>query len=293
MRGDQRGRDLGYPTANLEPLPYSAVPADGVYAGRLLRADGAVLPAAISIGTNPTFAGRERRVEAFVLDAEPGSTSTASTSGCPSPRACATPCASTVEPLVAQMAEDVARTRTLLGVTRRVIGGPAPERRATGRDMGRSSVHRILVVDDDPSVRTLVRDVLEVEGYAVELAEDGFSALRRIEANRPDCVVLDVMMPGMDGHAVLSPHPRRRRRADAAGGHADRGRRRLAGLAGLERGRGLLPRQALRPLRAAPLPRLPLRRCRQPPDGLALRLCCRPLHDPQKDRRRQAASAPA
>jgi CheY-like chemotaxis protein len=70
--------------------------------------------------------------------------------------------------------------------------------------MGRSSVHRILVVDDDASVRTLVRDVLEVEGYAVELAEDGFSALRRIEGNRPDCVVLDIMMPGMDGHGVLA-----------------------------------------------------------------------------------------
>ena len=65
-------------------------------------------------------------------------------------------------------------------------------------------MHKILVVDDDPSVRTLVRDVLEVEGYSVELAEDGFSALRRIEADRPACVVLDVMMPGMDGHAVLS-----------------------------------------------------------------------------------------
>lgn len=70
--------------------------------------------------------------------------------------------------------------------------------------MGRSRVHKILVVDDDASVRTLVRDVLEVEGYAVELAEDGFSALRRIEAARPDCVVLDIMMPGMDGHGVLS-----------------------------------------------------------------------------------------
>ena len=64
-------------------------------------------------------------------------------------------------------------------------------------------MRKILVVDDDPSVRALVRDVLEVEGYAVELAEDGFSALRKVEAVRPDCVVLDVMMPGMDGHAVL------------------------------------------------------------------------------------------
>lgn len=63
---------------------------------------------------------------------------------------------------------------------------------------------KILVVDDDPSVRSLVRDVLEIEGYDVDLADDGFSALRRIEAGRPDAVVLDVMMPGLDGHAVLS-----------------------------------------------------------------------------------------
>ena len=64
-------------------------------------------------------------------------------------------------------------------------------------------MRKILVVDDDESVRQLVRDVLEVEGYDVDVAADGFAALRRVEAGRPDCVVLDVMMPGMDGHAVL------------------------------------------------------------------------------------------
>ncbi|MEO6712193.1 MAG: response regulator [Mycobacteriales bacterium] len=61
----------------------------------------------------------------------------------------------------------------------------------------------ILVVDDDPSVRMLVRDVLETEGYEVRSAMDGFSALASVDCNMPDCVVLDVMMPGMDGHAVL------------------------------------------------------------------------------------------
>jgi riboflavin kinase/FMN adenylyltransferase len=68
VRGDQRGREIGYPTANLEPQPWAAVPADGVYAGRLVRRTGEQLPAAISIGTNPTFEGREKRVEAHVLD---------------------------------------------------------------------------------------------------------------------------------------------------------------------------------------------------------------------------------
>ena len=63
---------------------------------------------------------------------------------------------------------------------------------------------RILVVDDDPSVRDLVRAVLEVEGHDVELAADGYAALRAVAAGRPDGVVLDVMMPGMDGHEVLA-----------------------------------------------------------------------------------------
>jgi riboflavin kinase/FMN adenylyltransferase len=74
VHGDHRGRELGYPTANLGPDSEGLVPADGVYAGRMVRLalpDGdpeRVLPAAVSVGTNPTFAGRERRVEAYVLD---------------------------------------------------------------------------------------------------------------------------------------------------------------------------------------------------------------------------------
>lgn len=68
VMGDQRGRDLGYPTANL-PVPADmAVPADGVYAGWLTATDGVRLPGAISVGTNPTFDGADRRVETYVLD---------------------------------------------------------------------------------------------------------------------------------------------------------------------------------------------------------------------------------
>ncbi len=62
----------------------------------------------------------------------------------------------------------------------------------------------ILVVDDDPRVRSLICDVLEAEGYAVRAAGDGYAALRSIQSDRPDCVVLDVMMPGLDGHSVLA-----------------------------------------------------------------------------------------
>ena len=68
VHGDHRGRELGYPTANLAPDSIGAVPADGVYAGRLVRESGERLPAAVSVGTNPTFDGTERRVEAYVLD---------------------------------------------------------------------------------------------------------------------------------------------------------------------------------------------------------------------------------
>ncbi|MHA4817405.1 bifunctional riboflavin kinase/FAD synthetase [Streptomyces aculeolatus] len=67
VRGAQRGRELGFPTANLETLPHTAVPADGVYAG-WLDAGGERMPAAVSVGTNPQFDGTERTVEAYALD---------------------------------------------------------------------------------------------------------------------------------------------------------------------------------------------------------------------------------
>ncbi|PWD50069.1 bifunctional riboflavin kinase/FAD synthetase [Serinibacter arcticus] len=67
VHGDARGRLLGFPTANLDPASSGAVPADGVYAGWLVRDDGTRLPAAVSVGTNPTFDGLARRVEAHVI----------------------------------------------------------------------------------------------------------------------------------------------------------------------------------------------------------------------------------
>jgi riboflavin kinase / FMN adenylyltransferase len=74
VRGDRRGKDMGYPTANVESPAFTAIPADGVYAGHLVTRDprsGASrerFPAAISVGSNPTFQGSRRTVEAFVLD---------------------------------------------------------------------------------------------------------------------------------------------------------------------------------------------------------------------------------
>lgn len=80
VRGDGRGRVLGFPTANVAPPMYSAIPADGVYAAWFTVLGhgpvmGTVTPgeryqAAVSVGTNPTFSGRTRTVEAFVLDTE-------------------------------------------------------------------------------------------------------------------------------------------------------------------------------------------------------------------------------
>ncbi|HXZ64824.1 MAG TPA: bifunctional riboflavin kinase/FAD synthetase [Streptosporangiaceae bacterium] len=73
VRGYHRGRALGFPTANLEPPPHTAIPADGIYAGWLVSLDatGAETerwPAAISVGTNPTFGDHDRSVEAHALD---------------------------------------------------------------------------------------------------------------------------------------------------------------------------------------------------------------------------------
>lgn len=61
----------------------------------------------------------------------------------------------------------------------------------------------ILVVDDDASVRSLLRDLLELEDLTVVEACDGPQALAAIAAEPPDCVVLDIMMPGMSGLDVL------------------------------------------------------------------------------------------
>jgi len=68
VHGEKRGREIGYPTANIGLTNLATIPADGVYAG-WLSVDNQRWPAAISIGTNPTFPGvRGRQVEAYALD---------------------------------------------------------------------------------------------------------------------------------------------------------------------------------------------------------------------------------
>lgn len=116
--GDRRGRDLGFPTANLDVPAGMAVPADGVYAGRFHVPAESVLwrPAAISVGTNPTFGATSRRIEAYVLDAPDGYDVYGHRVDVefverirPMVRF------DTVEALVARMTEDVVRAREILG----------------------------------------------------------------------------------------------------------------------------------------------------------------------------------
>jgi riboflavin kinase/FMN adenylyltransferase len=121
-RGDERGRELGFPTANIRTDPWTCVPADGVYAGRVVRLDewGRTAPAdplgiaAISVGTNPTFNVRQRRVEAYLLDFD------ADLYGDGlgvefHHRLRGMERYSSVDELVAQMRDDVKQTRALMG----------------------------------------------------------------------------------------------------------------------------------------------------------------------------------
>ena len=62
---------------------------------------------------------------------------------------------------------------------------------------------RVLVVEDDPGVRRMLELMLAAEGYEAESASDGREALARLDQVPPDLVILDVMMPGVDGFTVL------------------------------------------------------------------------------------------
>jgi two-component system response regulator MprA len=76
----------------------------------------------------------------------------------------------------------------------------------------RPDAPRVLVVEDEPSIRAIITDLLRFEGYEVREAAHGLEALSLLEAWRPDAIVLDLMMPVMDGwafaeaaHQVLGP----------------------------------------------------------------------------------------
>lgn len=115
--GERRGRELGYPTANLRPNPEGLIPADGIYAG-WLTVDGTTYPAAISVGNNPTFEGvPERQVEAYVLDEDIDLYGrTVEVAFAEHIRGMVK--FDSIDDLVDQLADDVAKTRELLGVER-------------------------------------------------------------------------------------------------------------------------------------------------------------------------------
>jgi CheY-like chemotaxis protein len=62
-----------------------------------------------------------------------------------------------------------------------------------------NEIVRILVVDDLPDNLSLLKTVLGFEGYQVDVAQDGYTAIAKVEAAPPDLILLDVMMPGLDG----------------------------------------------------------------------------------------------
>jgi riboflavin kinase / FMN adenylyltransferase len=119
VRGHQRGRALGFPTANLETLPHTAIPGDGIYAGWLMQldVDGSELqrwPAAISVGTNPTFDEVDRTVEAYALDRDDLDLYGAHVAVDFTARLRETLKFASVDELVAQMRVDVGDARRLL-----------------------------------------------------------------------------------------------------------------------------------------------------------------------------------
>jgi DNA-binding response OmpR family regulator len=88
---------------------------------------------------------------------------------------------------------------------------------------------RVLIVDDEPDVLLTLRMILEAEGFEPALAADGETALRRIDDESPDLVVLDIMMPVLDGWFVLAELAGRTRRpcvvvCSAKSSDADRNR---------------------------------------------------------------------
>lgn len=111
--GDRRGRELGFPTANIEPPARKVIPADGVYAGYAVVGESR-LPAAVNVGVRPTFGENHRLIEAFILDFEGdlyGETVAVEFAHWLRPEARF----DSVDDLVVQMNADVERTRALVG----------------------------------------------------------------------------------------------------------------------------------------------------------------------------------
>jgi riboflavin kinase/FMN adenylyltransferase len=122
VEGAHRGRELGFPTANVPGAAAMALPADGVYAGWLCVHDldgpgRTVMPAAISVGTNPQFGHEPRRVESYVLDRDDLDLYGHRVEVEFVDRVRGQERFDSVEALITQMAADVERVRQVLGAT--------------------------------------------------------------------------------------------------------------------------------------------------------------------------------
>jgi two-component system response regulator MprA len=96
----------------------------------------------------------------------------------------------------------------------------------------------ILVVDNDPAVRRMITDILEDASYHVEAAENGLSALAAMNRQRPDLIVLDLLMPVMNGREFvrhLNATGSRPPVLIVSGFDAEQGRRELRAEASLEK----------------------------------------------------------
>jgi CheY-like chemotaxis protein len=106
------------------------------------------------------------------------------------------------------------------GVEERVThmtGANAAQLTSDGTHIQRRSSRPVLVIDDEPHILAFVRLALEDEGFAVVTAADGAAALTVLERECPCAILLDLQMPGMDGHAFLKEYRRRQDEARAAG----------------------------------------------------------------------------
>ena len=90
---------------------------------------------------------------------------------------------------------DPLKDRVFHAETHPVSGMPSPN--------DRGGWSRVLVIDDDPDVGLLVQRILELQGYDIVLTDDGLRGLAAAQQQRPDAIVLDLMMPVMDGYEVL------------------------------------------------------------------------------------------
>jgi len=99
-----------------------------------------------------------------------------------------------------------ARVQEVVGTEETAFGGgtAATHRERARKEEAMSKRKRILVVDDEPDFVSVVRTNLEKAGFTVETAFDGMEALRKIEKDPPDAIVLDVMMPEKDGYSVCA-----------------------------------------------------------------------------------------